>query len=141
MLWNEINNSLAQSEGQQFSASQEDNLQNNQETAQLLAHYVVSIKKVSKVKDQIKGHTTLPVNFDDFVSLAILDSGARINITSLLVWEHWQKPKLCQIEMNMQLADASLNTLIRIFKNTKVESCGIEYKHTFVIVDFVTHTI
>ena len=38
--------------------------------------------------------------------------------------------------MNLQLADGSLNNPIGIVEAIIVESCGIEYEHTFAIVDF-----
>ena len=42
--------------------------------------------------------------------------------------------------MNLQLADGSLNNPIGIVEDITMESCGIEYKHTFSIVDFGVNT-
>ena len=38
--------------------------------------------------------------------------------------------------MNLQLADGSLENPIGVLENVTVKSCGIEYVHTFAIVDF-----
>ena len=72
--------------------------------------------------------------------MAILDSGANISIATKLVWERWGKPTLNKTQMNLQLLDGSLNNPIGIGKDITMESCGIEYKHTFVIVDFRMNT-
>ena len=38
--------------------------------------------------------------------------------------------------MNLQLADGSLENPIGLLENVTIKSCGIEYEHTFAIVDF-----
>ena len=38
--------------------------------------------------------------------------------------------------MSLQLADGSLERPIGLLENVVVKSCGIEYTHTFAIVDF-----
>ena len=38
--------------------------------------------------------------------------------------------------MNLQLADGSLENPIGLLENVTVKYCGIEYEHTFAIVDF-----
>ena len=72
--------------------------------------------------------------------MAILDSGVGISIATKLVWEKWGKPTLHKTRMNLQLADGSLNNPIGIVEAITVESCGIEYEHTFAIVDFGVNT-
>ena len=42
--------------------------------------------------------------------------------------------------MSLQLADGSLNNPIGIVEDITMESCGIEYEHTFSIVDFGVNT-
>ena len=42
--------------------------------------------------------------------------------------------------MNLQLVDGSLNNPIGFVEDIIVESCGIEYEHTFAIVDFGVNT-
>ena len=51
-------------------------------------------------------------------------------------WEAWGKPTLCRTRMNMQLADGSLESLVGLLEDVTVTSCGIEYLHTFAIVNF-----
>ena len=38
--------------------------------------------------------------------------------------------------MNLQLADGTLENPMGMLENICVESCGIEYEHTFAIVNF-----
>ena len=40
------------------------------------------------------------------------------------------------MRMNLQLADGSLESPIGLLEDVKVKSCGIEYLHTFPIVNF-----
>ena len=42
--------------------------------------------------------------------------------------------------MSLQLVDGSLNNTIEIVEDITMESCGIEYEHTFAIVDFGVNT-
>ena len=56
------------------------------------------------------------------------------------MWELWGEPNLQNTQMNLQLVDGSLNNPIGIIADIIVESCGIEYEHTFAIVDFGVNT-
>ena len=38
--------------------------------------------------------------------------------------------------MSLQLADGNLNTPLGLIEDNTVESCGIQYSHTFAIADF-----
>ena len=97
--------------------------------------YFLSLKKGGKTNEHIQGHTTLPIKYRDIESMAILDSGASISIaTTKPMWERWGKPTLHKTQANMQLVGGSLNNPIGIIKDITVESCGIEYEHTFAIV-------
>ena len=69
-------------------------------------------------------------------SIVILDSGAGISIATKTIWEKWGKPTVRQTRMNLQLADDSLENPIGLLENVTVKSCGIEYEHTFDVVDF-----
>ena len=42
--------------------------------------------------------------------------------------------------MNLQLANGSLENPIGLLENVTIKSCGIEYEHTFAIVDFGKNT-
>ena len=42
--------------------------------------------------------------------------------------------------MNLQLADGSLETPMGLLENVLVKSCGIEFEHTFAVVDFGQET-
>ena len=81
-------------------------------------------------------NTTLHVLINKVTSVAILDSGAGVGIATKSIWEPWGKPAIRRTRMNLQLADGSLERPIGLLENVAVKSCGIEYTHTFAIVDF-----
>ena len=83
-----------------------------------------------------EGNTTLPVEINKIKSIAILDSGAGVGIATREVWVSWEKPALRRTRMNLQLADGSLESPVGLLEDVKVKSCGIEYLHTFAIVNF-----
>ena len=91
---------------------------------------------MSGIKAKDEGNTTLPVNYEGIESITILDSGAGISIATKTIWEKWGKPTVRTTRMNLQLADGSLENPIELLENVTVKSCGIEYEHTFAIVDF-----
>lgn len=61
---------------------------------------------INKVGDYCKGkdeNTTLPIEFNEIKSLAILDSGVVVAIVTKKVWEAWGKPALKKTRMKLQL--------------------------------------
>ena len=108
--------------------------------AKTIARTWVELNKVSGVQEKDEGNTTLPMNYKGIKSMAILDSGAGISIATKTIWEKWGKPMDRQTHMNLQLADGSLENPIGLLENITVKSCGIEYEHTFAIVDFGKNT-
>ena len=76
------------------------------------------------------------MEINEVVSTAILDSGAGVSIATKLMWEKWGKPAIRSTRMRLQLADGSLESPIGLLEKALVKSCGIEYEHTFAIVDF-----
>ena len=108
--------------------------------AETIAGTRVALNKVSGVQEKDEGNTTLPVNYEGIESMAILDSGAGISITTKTIWEKWGKPTVRRTRMTLQLADGSLENPIGLLENVTVKSSGIEYEHTFAIVDFGKNT-
>ena len=96
----------------------------------------ISINKVSKKIGPSEGNTTLPVEHGSIISIAILDSGAGISVATKSIWEKWGKPTVRSTRMNLQLADGKLENPIGILENVSLTSCGIEYTHSFAVVDF-----
>ena len=109
-------------------------------TAKTTYYEPVKLKKVNKIQSKDEGNTTLPVLHEGIESIAILDSGAGISIATKSIWEKWGRPTVRQTRMNLQLADGSLENPIGLLENIIVTSCGIEYEHTFAIVDFGQNT-
>ena len=96
----------------------------------------VSVNKVGDYCKGEDGNTTLPVEFNEVKSLAILDSGAGVAIATKGVWESWGKPALRKTRTKLQLADGFIESPINLLKKVVVTSCGIEYEHTFPVVEF-----
>ena len=84
--------------------------------------------------------TTLPVLINKVTLVAILDSGSRVGIATKTIWESWGKLARRRTQMSLQLADGSVQCPIGLLKNGMVKPCGIEYMHTFAIVDFGKNT-
>lgn len=76
------------------------------------------------------------MEFNECSHEAILDSGAGIAIATKATWEQWGKPALRKTRMKLQLADGYIEQLLGLLKRVIVTSCGVEYEHTFVVVDF-----
>ena len=51
----------------------------------------VSINKMSKEMGSSEGNTTLPMEHENVVFMAILDSGARMSVATKSIWEKWGK--------------------------------------------------
>ena len=65
-----------------------------------------------------------------------MDSGVGIVIATKSTWEQWGKPTLKQSQMKLQLADGHIQRPIGLLERVLVTTCGIEYDHTFAVVDF-----
>ena len=68
--------------------------------------------------------------------MAILDTGAGIGIATKAMWEKWGKKALRKTCMDLQLADGNLEHPLGLLEHVIIKSCGIEFEHTFAIVDF-----
>ena len=68
--------------------------------------------------------------------MAILDSGLGVAISTKDVWDAWGNPTLRKIRMKLQLANGYIESPICLLEKVIVTSCGIEYKRTFVVVNF-----
>ncbi|MCO5577550.1 hypothetical protein L7F22_031381 [Adiantum nelumboides] len=103
----------------------------NQQTAQ-----PVPINKVGDYCEGEEGNTTLPVEYNEIKTIAILDSEAEVAIATKQIWEKWGKSALRKTRMKLQLADGYVEKPLGILEQIIVTSCGIDYEHTFAVVDF-----
>ena len=97
---------------------------------------LVPLNKVGDYSEGNNSNTTLPIEYNDVQSLAILDSGAGVALITVQVWEAWGKPALRKTRMKLQLADGFMERLLGLLEKVVVTSYGIEYEHTFAVVDF-----
>ncbi|MCO5574482.1 hypothetical protein L7F22_028267 [Adiantum nelumboides] len=96
----------------------------------------VLINKVGEYCEGEEGNTTLPMEYKGVKTLAILDSGAGVAIATKEIWKKWDRPMLRKTRMKLQLVDGYTEKPLGILEQIIVTSCGIEYEHTFAIVDF-----
>ena len=66
---------------------------------------LVPLNKVGEYCEGEDSNTTIPVEYKGTNTLAILDSGAGVAITTKKLWELWGRPALQKIRMKLQLAD------------------------------------
>ena len=83
------------------------------------------LNKVNGSTKKDEGNTTLPLEYEGVMSIAILDSGAGISIATRSIWEKWGKPKVKSTRMNLQLADGKLENLIGLLEGIKVYPMGL----------------
>ena len=83
-----------------------------------------------------KGNTTLLVKHGNVIFMAILDSGSGMSVATKSIWEKWGKPTMRSTRMNLKLGDGRLKNPIGILENVALTTCGIEYTHSFAVVDF-----
>ena len=96
----------------------------------------VPINKVGEYCEGEDGNTLLPVQYGEIKTMAILDSGAGVAIATKQIWEAWGKPAIRKTRMKLQLADGYVEKPLGMLERIVVSSCGIEYEHTFAVVDF-----
>ena len=96
------------------------------------------MNKVGEYCEGEDGNTTLPIEYKGVKTVAILDSGAGVAIATKAIWEKWGRPALRQTRLKLQLADGHIERPIGLLEQIVVSSCGIEYDHTFAVVDFGT---
>ena len=105
---------------------------------EVLEQKIVVSKPSTKVRVEINkvGGTAKDDKENTTKSIAILDSGAGVGIATRAIWVSWGKPALRRTRMNLQLEDGSLESPGGLLEDVIVKSCGIEYLHTFAIVNF-----
>ena len=96
----------------------------------------VPINKVGDTYEGEDNNTTLPVEFNEVKRMAILDSGAGVAIATKDVWDAWGNPTLRKTRTKLQLVDGYIESPIGLLEKVTMTSCGIEYKHTFAVVNF-----
>src|SRR5271156_4088460 len=99
----------------------------------------VPLNKVNKYEqpNRDKGNAMLPIKMGKVKTFAILDTGAGISIATKAMWIKWGQRALRKTRMDLQLANGNLEHPLGLLENVVVESCGVQYEHTFAIVDFV----
>ena len=96
----------------------------------------VPFNKVGEYCEGEDGNTTLLVEFNKCTHEAILESGVGIAIATKETWESWGRPALRKTRMKLQLVDGYIEKPLVLLEKVIVTSCGVEYEHTFAVVDF-----
>ena len=105
---------------------------------QTKARTPVPLNKVGEYCEGEDSNTTIPVSYQGIKTFAILDIGAGVAIATKGIWEAWGRPALRKSRMKLQLADGHIERPIGLLEGVIVTSCGVEYEHTFAVVDFGT---
>ena len=87
----------------------------------------VPLNKVGDYSEGNNSNTTLPVEYNDIQSLAILDSGAGVALITIQVWEAWGKRALRKTQIKLQLADGFMERPLGLLEKVVVTSYGIKY--------------
>lgn len=98
----------------------------------------VPFNKVNCYQDRHKdkGNATLPLEYNGVKTMAILDTGAGIGIATKAMWIKWGKNALRKTRMDLQLVDGNLERPLGLLEHVVMNTCGIEFKHMFAIVNF-----
>ena len=83
----------------------------------------VPLNKVGDYYEGEDGNMTIPIDFKGQQTLAILDSGGGVDITTKRIWESWGKPAIKKIRMKLQLADGYIERPIGLLEKVVVSSC------------------
>ena len=95
----------------------------------------IPVNKLGDYCEGKDGNITLLVEYNNVKTLAILDNGAGIAIATKSLWEAWGKLAIKRTRMKLQLFDGYIKSPIGLIEKIIVTSCGIEYKHTFAMVE------
>lgn len=82
------------------------------------------------IQKKDEGNTTLPINYKEIKSIAILDI-VELALQQKIIWENWGQPAVKLTYMNLQLADKILENPIGLLEYVTITSYGLECKHTF----------
>ena len=96
----------------------------------------VPLNKVGNYYEGEDSNTIIPVSYQGIKTFTILDSGARVAIATKGIRESWGRLALRKTRMKLQLADGHIERPLGLLKGVVVTSCGVEYEHTFAVVDF-----
>ena len=91
----------------------------------------IPLNKVGEYCEGVDGNITLPIEFNDVKTLAILDSGAGVAIATKNIWERWRKPAIRKTRLKLQLVDRHLEPPLGLLKGISITTCGIKFIHTF----------
>ena len=67
--------------------------------------------------------------------MVILDSRAGVAIATKSGWDACGSPTMRKTRMKLQLADGYIESPIGLLEKVIITSCGIEYEHTFAVVN------
>ena len=101
---------------------------------------LVPLNKVGEYYEGPDGNITLPIEYNDVETLAILDNGAGVAIATKNIWEKWGRPAIKRTRLKLQLADGHLEPPLGLLEGISITTCGIKFIHTFVVVDFGRRT-
>ena len=82
------------------------------------------------------GNITLPIEYNDVKTLAVLESGVGFAIATKDIWEAWGNPAIQKGRRKLQLPDGHLELLLGLLEGVSMIACVIKFVHTFIMVKF-----
>ena len=67
-----------------------------------------------------EGNITIPVEYNNTRTFAILDNGARVAIATKSLWEAWGKPAIRRTRLKLQLADGHLERPLGLLEEISI---------------------
>ena len=95
---------------------------------------------MSEYREGGDGNITLPIEYNDIETLAILEIGAGVAIATKSIWEKWGRPTTRKTRLKLQLGDGHLEPPLGLLEGIPITTCGIKVIHTFDVVDFGRRT-
>ena len=138
-LWNELAKTLHNLGIKGIQDKHIKQLKENHQTPTASVQ-LVPLNKVGDYCEGSDGNITLPIEYNNVKTLAILDSGAGVAIATKHIWEKWGKPTIRKTRLKLQLADGHLEPPLGLLEGISITTCGIKVIHTFAVVDFGRRT-
>ena len=81
-----------------------------------------------------EGNITIPVEYNNTRTFAILDNGARVAIATKSLWEAWGKPAIRRTRLKLQLADGHLERPLGLLEEISISVCRVNLIHTMLAI-------
>ena len=121
-LWSELARTLQKMGIQGIQNKHIKQLRENNQTPTSVQS--IPLNKVGEYCKGVNGNITLPIEYNDVKTLAILDSGSGVTIATKHVWEQWGRPTIRKTRLKLQLDDGHLEPPLGLLEGVSITTCG-----------------